>query len=714
MSSRTDHSSQQDDGPPNRRATYQAGRHFLQLDGMAVVPVGAHYVPTSGPDWPWRTGPTEFDRAFAEMAAAGLNTVRIDLLWAALEPEPGRLDDDHLRSLDEILRAAERHGLTLHPTLFVGGEVGDAYWDIPWANGINPHADARLRALQAAHAGQLAARWAGHPSLIAWDLTDEPPFWIHKDTTTDADAVAWTTELVASLRASDSAHLITIGTASQEVDHGPFRADVVAPLLDFACVHPYPIYSPELYPDSLLARRMTHAGAFETALARGAGRSVMVHEYGASTTQFDPQRIADYDRLLTWTAFGAGAIGFYAWCWTDAEPAAYRRAPYVRMPHETQFGVTTHDGHLRPRGQALADLASALGGLDLDGYASDGPVGTAAILVPHEFVRPYDPDAYGLTGPAGPYRPAEAAWDPQRDVKPLIRGWLNAYVLAARAGISAEFPRERRDDSWPDTKLLLAPAPLTTTTSSLLHLRTSTWAGAEAFHEAGGLLYLSCSTETAIPELTGLAGVRIVDRAPVAEQVLLRFVAPFGDLEVGEELRLPAPPATPHLRGVLLEAVDAEILAVDQDGNPVLTIARRGPGATVTCAHPIELILADRPDAHGSQDDTWRLYAALAQVAGALTPARVIHPDVTCGVLTGPQGAMLVATNHSPSTVSAAVRVPGHAYEIQCPPTGAARWQGGSPPTVEIPGYGVAVVQWAHELGPDGRPVPLVRREART
>jgi endo-1,4-beta-mannosidase len=680
---------------PDRPAvpTIQMGRRFLTRDGRSFVPVGAHYVPRSGPDWPWRTGPAEFARAFAQMADAGLTSVRIDLLWAALEPEAGRLDERHLQALDQIVASAERHGLTLHPTLFVGGEVGDAYWDIPWADGANPHADPRLRTFQAAHAAQLARRWAGHPAIIAWDLTDEPPFWIHQDTT-DSEAVAWTSELVESLRSEDPTHLVTVGTASQEVDHGPFRADVVASFLDFACVHPYPIYSPELYPDSLLSRRMTHAGAFETALARGAGTEVMVHEYGASSTQFDPERIAAYDRLLTWTAFGAGAIGFYAWCWTDAEPSAYARAPYVRMPHETQFGVTTHDGRTRPRGHALTELARVLDGLDLDDRASDGPTCTAIVLVPHEYAKPYDTAAYGLTEPAGPYVPAETAWHPDRDVKPLIRGLLNCYTLASRAGLSLAFPRERLDGEWPDAQLVLAPAPLTTTTSSLLHLRTSTWSGATQLHDKGGTLYLSCSTETAIPGLENLAGVRIVDRAPIDHEVLLRFIAPFGDLAPGDEIRLPAPAPTPHLRGVLLEATDAQVLAVDQEQNPVLTIARRGAGATIVCSQPLELILADLPDAHGPDDRSWRLYAAIAQTAAAPAPARIAHPDVTNGVLTGPGGGLLVATNHSAHSVTAPVVGPTDAGKLTVLHPAGVVITDGPEPTLDMEPFSVTILTW--------------------
>jgi len=167
------------------------GPHYLRAGGRSVLPVGAHYVPVQGPDWPWRVDASSFDRAFERMSAAGLDTVRIDLLWSAVEPQPGRYDEDHLRVLDEVLAAARRHGLWLHPTFFIGGEVGDAFWDIPWRDDRQPHRDPELVRLQAEHASTLARRWKGDPAIIAWDLTDEPPFWLFRDTTDD-DARTWT------------------------------------------------------------------------------------------------------------------------------------------------------------------------------------------------------------------------------------------------------------------------------------------------------------------------------------------------------------------------------------------------------------------------------------------------------------------------------------------------------------------------------------------
>jgi hypothetical protein len=677
----------------------RTGRHYLRAGDASVLPVGAHFVPVQGPDWPWRADEAAFDRAFAQMASAGMNTVRIDLLWSAVEPEPGRYDDQHLRRLDAVLEAARRHGLWLHPTFFIGGEVGDAFWDIPWREDRHPHRDPELLRLQAEHASMLARRWKGDPAIIAWDLTDEPPFWLFRDTTDD-DAREWTRTLVDALRREDPEHLVTIGTSGQEVGWGPFRADVVVDRLDFGCVHPYPIYQPEIYPDALLSPRMTHAAAFETALAGAAGKPIMVHEYGASSAQFDPEAIAAYDRLLSYGSLGRGAIGYYAWCWTDADPEAYRHVPYLRQPHETQFGVTDWRGELRPRGQVLSDLAKVTRALDIDAVAADGPPrARAAIPVPHEYVRPYDTNAYGLDGPSGLYRPSESVWSPRRigmtDAGPLVRTLLNAFVMASRADLSMSFPRERLDDVWPEAQLVMLPAPLASTTISLWHVRTSFWRGARDFFARGGVLYVSCSADVAIPEMDELAGCRLADRAPLDRAPVLRFVRPWGSFAAGEELVLPEGDGELASRGVQLRASGADTVAVDGDGRPALLAARRGTGTAVTCAYPVETLIAATPDAHGPGDPCWGLYAGLA----ALLPKPVLagsdHPDVTVGELRGPAGGLVTATNHSSASVTAAVRMPEASTVQRVTPDGTveAALDDGDV-GVELEPYGAALFDW--------------------
>jgi hypothetical protein len=686
------------DRPGN--ATAAPGRHYLTHGGRSILPVGAHVVPVEGPDWPWRVGSESFDRAFAAMAAAGLDSVRIDLLWQAIEPEPGRYDEAHLAQLDAVVEATRRHGLWLHPALFIGGEVGDAYWDVTWRDGRHAHRDPEMRRLQVEQAAMLARRWAGDPAILAWDLTDEPPFWIFQDTT-DEDARTWTHELVEALRREDPAHLVTIGTAGQDVGWGPFRADVVAGDLDFACVHPYPIYSPDLYPDGLLAPRMTHAAAFEVALASGAGKPVMVHEYGASSAQYDPERIAAYDRLLSWSSLGRGAVGYFAWCWTDAEPAAYRRAPYVRQPHETQFGVTDWGGNLRPRGRVLSELAATVRRLDLDSVAAFGPApARAAIPVPHEYVRPYDVEAYGLSdAPSGPYTPSESVWSPRRggsvDAAPLVRSMLNAFVMSARAGVSVAFPRESLEDAWPDVRLLLLPAPLASTTITLWHVRTNFWRGADAFFARGGVLYVSCSGDVAIPEMDSLMGCRLADRAPAGASRLLRFVRPWGRFRPGDELTLPPGDGALATRGVRLRLSDAEPVGLDADGEPALVVVRRGPGSAVTCSFPLETLLAAVPDAHGPGDRSFGIYAGLAELAGARDPSTVDHPEVTTGTMVGPGGAFTTVTNHGAAGLDVEIRLPGARRASLVSAESAVELDvRDDVAPLSLEGYGAAVVVW--------------------
>lgn len=62
------------------------------------------------------------------------------------------------------------------------------------------------------------------------------------------------------------------------------------------------------------------------------------------------------------------------------------------------------------------------------------------------------------------------------------------------------------------------------------------------------------------------------------------------------------------------------------------------------------------PTPHSSRDNTWRLYNGLVQTSGAQAPAPVAHADVTVGAFSGPDGAILIATNHGKAPIAAPLR----------------------------------------------------------
>ena len=246
-------------------------------------------------------------------------------------------------------------------------------------------------------------------------------------------------------------------------------------------------------------------------------------------------------------------------------------------------------------------------------------------------------------------------------------------------------------------------------------MRTSFWRGALDYVEAGGVLYLSCSAETAIPELAEFAGVRIADRAVATDRLELTAVEPFAGLEAGDVVSVELPAAARaggaandlHLRGVELDVVDARTVATDAAGLPALTVARRGRGAVVVCAYPIELLAAEIADAHGDADGLWRVYRLVRDLAGIEPPVDLDSPQLARGVLRGPRGGILVATNHGREDVSVPLKTSESSWAAEAVRTIEVVHTAATVPveipdgrpiesgeTVHVPSGGAAVIAW--------------------
>ncbi len=667
--------------------------------------MGVHWVPAKAAmEWPVQWNPAEIEADFAQMKRMGMNTVRLDLLWAWFEPRAGAYNPAAFEQFDALIAMARRHSLYLHPTLFVGGEVGEAYWDVPWRRGRNPQSDPDMLRLQTEHAREFGRRYAREDAIIAWDLTDEPPFWIANDTT-DAMAVNWTRLIAGGIRRHDQRHPIVVGVSTQDMVHGPFRPDTIAGDVDFLSVHPYTIYTPELFPDAMVSERGTYGAAFETALSRGAGRPVMVQELGASTAQYSPEKVAQFDGASLWSSLGAGANGFLLWCYTDAAPGQYRKVPYLRSPHETQFGLTTWDRKVKPAGETFMEFARIASRLSLDGV--EPAAADAAILIPVEWARTRGDDSgFGLTGPnLLPYVSVTEggavngqAPAPFEGNQALMSAVLSSYILARRAGLQASLPRENSD--WSTHRLLLLPAPLTATEPMFVHLRTDFWAQALQYVHDGGVLYASLSAHSAIPDMSALFGARTVDAAVVTE-VNLRIVKDFGDLKAGQQFHFNVPGSSPAFWGAQLQVEGGEVIAVDDRDRPALVANRAGKGYTLLSAYPIETCLGNQPMVFDGGTDAERLYRALRKWAQLPTTVSTDQPSVEAAALRGEHHGYFILVNHGAiarrtlvtttlpvTSISKAgvdsdtsLRAEGGGWPVDVPPYSGVvlKWQGAKP-----------------------------------
>jgi endo-1,4-beta-mannosidase len=675
---------------------------YFSRNGRRFFPVGAHWVPAKAAmQWPVQWDPKDVEADFAKMHELGYNLVRLDMLWAWFEPRPGDYNPEAFRQLDFLISLAHKYQIYLHPSLFIGGEVGEAYWDVSWRHGRHPHADPEMLRLESNQAAEFGRRYANETAIMAWDLTDEPPFWIVQAQTTDAMAINWTRLIAGAIRRSDRLHLIVIGTSGEEIGHGPFRPDNIAGEVDFFSVHPFTIYSPELFPDPMLSERGTYGAAFEIALSNGAGRPTMIHEMGGSSAQYAPERIAAYDRAMMYSGLGAGAIGVDLWCYTDAAPEQFHKVPYLRTPQETRWGMTAWDRQDRPLATEFRNFSQVTGQLDLTGIAP--AAADAAIVIPDEWAKPHgDFSRLGLTGPEViPYVstfdadavPGQPQSSPNSDAQWLMGSALSSFILARRSGLKVDFPREYTD--WQTRPMLFLPSPLTSTSSVLVHIHTDFYEKARKYVENGGFLYASVGADAAIPDMESLFGARLVDAVTVSE-VTLKVVAAFGDLKPGDTFHYSVPGSGSKYWGSMLEVKGGKVIAVDQDGRPALVANTLGRGKTLVGAYPLEAYIAGTPSAFEKPEATYRIYRAFRDWAGVKPLFQTDQPSVEVSALKGEHRGYAVVVNHSAQSHHVAVTgtIPMHSLRKILPegpqslPLDRSTWK------IDLAPYEGAVVEW--------------------
>jgi hypothetical protein len=356
--------------------------------------------------------------------------------------------------------------------------------------------------------------------------------------------------------------------------------------------------------------------------------------------------------------------------------------------------MTTWDRQDKPLAKEFERLSQIVGRLDLTGISpSPADIG---IVIPDEWAKPHgDFSHFGLTGPEVlPYvsiADADAIpGRPQADASVanrwLMSSALTTFILARRAGLKADFPREHAD--WAKRPMLFMPSPITSTGDTFLaHVHSDFYEKAKKYVENGGLLYASVASDGAIPEMASLFGARLADRA-VSSEVTLKFVAQFGDFKPGETLHYIVPSATTESWGTLLEVTTGKIIAVDQDGHPALVANTVGSGKTLLSAYPLEHYLASVPAVFDRVEDTHRIYEAFRDWAGVRPVFHADRPTVEVSTLNGDRRGYVVVVNHSDKTENVKIST-----TVAAPAVTRISPEGSKPITMEGP-------RWRMDLGP--------------
>ena len=574
--------------------------------------LGANFWSRTGGPLMWRNYDPAVVRDELEVLRRHQVTVtRSFFYWPDFHPEPDVIDDVKVAHFQDFLDAHTDKGMSSIPTFIVGHMSGEN-WDPAWRGGRDLYADVWLVSRQAWFIERMAHRFHRHPAVAGWLISNEMPIYGRRRGEPPApteDVTSWAHLMTQAVRAGGATQPVSLGDGAwgievTGVDNG-FSVRGTDPFVDFVGPHVYRMDTDPV--------RQHLTAAFICELAAVTGKPVVLEEFGTSSDWASDDNAAHYYRQSLHNTLLAGASGWLAWNNTDYDHLE-NQDPYRHHPFEMHFGVTTQEGVPKPQLLELRRFGELLATVDFPGLRREDS--QTALVVPSYLERGYP---YGF-----------------QDDRELIFGSLRqAYVAAREADLPVAFAREE-DGLGDDASLYLLPscrqvlAPTLRRLGDQATVYLSYCSGTHDRHRGPWFPHLDEMFGVEHQLAYGLAN-------PIEDEVVeLTFVTGFGGVPPGEVLRFRAG-GNEHSRAYLpVEPRGAEVVAVDGRGRPALLRYRN----RVLCTYPLEHMAA--MNAQVNPEPTYRIYDALASVAGVHRAVRSGDPRVLTETMTHVDGRRFV------------------------------------------------------------------------
>jgi endo-1,4-beta-mannosidase len=599
----------------------------IMTGGRAVNWLGANFWSRTGGPLMWRNydAPTVLGE-LRVLREHGLTVTRSFFYWPDFMPEPDRIDEELTARFADFLDRHTEMGMQTVPT-FVVGHMSGENWDPAWRQGRDLYTDVWMVARQAWFAGEMVRRFAAHPAVCGWLITNEMP--IYGGEGPRATIAAWSQLMVDAVRAAGGHQPVSLGDGAWGIeisgkDTGFSVADS-ARLCDFIGPHVYPVGTDQV--------RQHYAAAWACELASTFGRPVVLEEFGLSSDFASDENAAHYYRQILHNSLLAGATGWLAWCNSDYDDLIHQD-PYRHHAFELHFGLTDSRGRPKPQLAEMKAFADVLAAADIS--QCQRADSDTALIVPAHLDTSFPFTESG-------------------DRAYLAKTLHQAYVSARLADLAPAVTRESSGVAS-GARLYLLP--------SAKHLLSPTCYDLERLAADGATVYASYSPGDNgnhpgpwSSNLNAMFGIQhelrngLVD--PITgDEVTFTFVRDFGTISTGARLTFSVA-GTSYGRAYLPVRPDgAEVIAVDSDGRPALLRRATGAGSLVLCTYPIEYMAAVTPGVN--PEATSVLYDALAAVAGVSRPVTVDDARVAADILVHADGtrfAWLVSQAAEPVAV---------------------------------------------------------------
>ncbi|MCC7491612.1 MAG: hypothetical protein IT204_04665 [Fimbriimonadaceae bacterium] len=583
--------------------------------------VGANYWASHAGTQMWRDWqPAVVEADLQRLAAAGLQVLRVFPLWPDFQPldqlrtaggrpvemrfgeEPlpddavgqAGLDPTMLQRFGWFADCATRHRLDLLVGLITGWMSGRFYAP-PALAALDALTDPRSLRWQLRFVREFVSQFREHPAVVAWDLGNECNVMgnANRDQT-----YLWTANIANAIRAADPTRPVVSGMHSLSPTGAWTMADQ-GELCDLLCTHPYPVFTPHCDQDPVdTIRTILHSTAESRYYADLGGKPCLCQEIGTLGPMIASEEVAArFIRSCLFSLWANDCHGLLWWC--ANEQTELRHAPYDWHAVERELGLLRVDGTAKPVLETISAFRAWHGGLPFDRLPA---ARREAVCI--------------LTEGQDPWAVA-----------------YSSFILAKQAGFDLVF----RDATQPlpDAALYLLPS-----LSGHAMIPRRQLLALEQRIAAGATLY--ASLDTGLPAgFEPLFGLEPQTRERRRE---------WGEVVLDGLSGAPTLPCRGDFK-VRLRPTRATVLGREADGNPVLSVAPYGEGATWFCNLPLERWLTATPGVFHAPDapPAWRVYEEFSREARLGRAAACADPLVA---LTehelGPDERLIVALNQSP------------------------------------------------------------------
>jgi endo-1,4-beta-mannosidase len=591
--------------------------------------LGVNYWPTKQNIKMWKNWePEEIEKDILSLSQLGTRTLRCFVLDEDFVDTYDNLNQESFSKLEKFLDICAFNGQKVMLTFMVGHMSG-RNWLIPWAPANNIYEDKSIVKFTE-FVKNIVVRFRDHPAIEGWIMSNEMS--IVSQPRDKYEALLIEKAFYGTVKLYDQKHLVSSGEVISYLQ----EPQNIEGNSDYAGLHIY------FYDNDRIRHRFTYGSMLKIYSNDGNNRSFL-EEFGYSTNQISEESQGEFIYSMLWSSFINGSLGALIWCSSDFEQID--DPPYEWRLIELNFGLMDRRRNPKISGKMLKKFSEEVKKLEKNGVRSKdfSESSTASILVP--FFTSDD------------YTSIDSNYRNQLFMR-FPNGLTISLQLLKMANIeSSAFYEDIIREKIESKRLVVIPSVPTLKATSWALIREMSEKNeigiyASTFRGISGRISLNNFHESFTnlwEEIFGLQNVLEAGEKGIhySERISLDFLTNFGKIKKGEKIDLTLDGL--EVYSYRIKAKDAQVIAQDQFGNPVLTRSNRGKNFFLNV--PMELILSSSTE-NNWNENYHEIYREIGKESGVAGDHESTCPWIEIGRKEDNAAEFLIMINHGPESSS--------------------------------------------------------------